>query len=39
MTVKWYSQFYYNKKKKIKELTREQIEYYKKIFYSKIKKI
>ncbi len=38
MTVKWYSEFYYNKKK-IKELTREQIEYYKKIFYSKIKKI
>ena len=36
MTVKWYSEFYYNKK--IKELTREQIEYYK-IFYSKIKKI
>ena len=38
MTVKWYSEFYYNKKK-IEELTREQIEYYKKIFYSKIKKI
>ena len=37
MTVKWYSEFYYNKKK-IKELTRKQIEYYKKIFYSKIKK-
>ena len=38
MTVKWYSEFYYNKKK-IKELTRKQIEYYKTIFYSKIKKI